>query len=648
MATAGTMLAVADGLRNLFWCIEIGHCAPVHASRIRTMLNVAFFNVRQHRQLEHGAGPLLLARDRNAEQSWVAVDLERATQAETLLSITPVGDGVALRLAGCEKECHCDRPCDLMGSCQWTLPARFNIGDTCFEVTAGTQATGSRRPLEILQADKRQRKQQRPDGPGPSPITLSRWFYALGTLQRWCNCPQEFFVQAARCAVESIGLDGAIVVRRRDQSWEIVASHLPMPELGIHCDMNILDELLQSPRTLFHGAAHAPKHDESAIDRAGKLAYQLAAIDAPAGSSVGETEPDDVDVVVSPLCNADSALTGAIYGFRSVRAGNSRRGIRYLEAHLLELLVGAVTEGIIRLEHDAEAERRQVLRKFANVTSPTEDVELHVAEQREITVLFADLRGSSELANSLGNEQTYQLMGDVMDAFTAAVMDLDGVIIDYYGDGLAAMWNAPADQPEHAELACRAALRMADLIPAVQEKWSHVLAEPLRIAVGVHTGLAQVGNAGSSRRAKYGPRGANVNLAHRVEAAAKAMGVSAIVTRATASRLSNRLLATRICQVQLPGVANPVELFGIRSSTADEQTLSQLADYGRALDLFEREKYEEAADCLAKINSNHSNLPGEFLDQQIRKAIGLQQRRRSTDETHGGPVIALDVKCRAR
>jgi hypothetical protein len=69
-----------------------------------------------------------------------------------------------------------------------------------------------------------------------------------------------------------------------------------------------------------------------------------------------------------------------------------------------------------------------------------------------------------------------------------------------------------------------------------------------------------------------------------------------------------------------------------------------LADYGRALDLFETDKYDEAADCLAKINSDNSNLPCEFLDQQIRKAIGFQQRRRSTDEAPIGPVITLNVK----
>jgi adenylate cyclase len=605
------------------------------------MLEVSFFNVRQHRQFQHAAGPLWLARNSSADESWITVDSERAEAARTLLSITPVDDGIQLRLAGCEQECYCGKSCDLGGNCRWTLPARFNVGDTCFEVTAGDRTKRSQRPLETLQADK-PRVKQRADGPGPSPITLSRWFYALGSLQRWGNCPQEFFVQAARCAVESIGLDGAIVVRRRDESWEIVASHLPMPELGIHCDWNVLDQLLDTPRTLFHGTGRTPKSDEPGIDRAERLLNQLAAFDAPASEVVRGADADDIDVVVSPLCNAARELTGAIYGFRSVRLGNSRRGIRYLEAHLMELLAGAVTEGIVRLEHEAEVERRAVLRKHANLATPDE-AEPHAVEQREITMLFADLRGSSKLANELGIERTYELMADVMEVLASAVMDLDGVIIDYYGDGLAAMWNAPVDQPEHPELACRAALRMIDGLPAVQKKWSHVLGDELRIGIGVHTGLAQVGNAGSSRRAKYGPRGANVHLASRVEAAAKAVGVSAVVTRATASRLSNRLLATRICQVQLPGVEKPVELFGIQRPTTDGLIVTQLADYGRALELFERGEHEQAAESLAKVTPAAS-VPIEFLQEQIRKAKDAQRNRRSSDEASAGPVISLNVK----
>jgi adenylate cyclase len=609
------------------------------------MLDVSFFNVRQHRQFQHLSGPLLLARNHDADESWITVDAERAELAQTLLSIIPKEDGIQLQLAGCDQNRDNGRQCELAGNRHWTLPARFSVGDTCFEVIAGDDATSARRrPLETLQADKQPlSKQQRTDGPGPSPITLSRWFYALGSLQRWGNCPQEFFVQAARCAVESIGLDGAIVVRRRDESWEIVASHLPMPELGIHCDWNVLDQLLDTPRTLFHGAGRAPKVHESHIERASRLVDQLVNLDAPVSELVHESLADDVDAVVSPLCNAARELTGAIYGFRSVRAGNSRRGIRYLEAHLMELLAGAVTEGIVRLERETEVERRAVLRKHANLATPDE-AEPHAVEQREISLLFADLRGSSKLANELGIERTYQLMGDVMEELASAVMDLDGMIIDYYGDGLAAMWNAPVDQPDHPELACRAALRMIDALPAVQKKWAHVLAEELRIGIGVHTGLAQVGNAGSSRRAKYGPRGANVNLTSRIEAAAKAIGVSAVVSRATASRLSNRLLTTRLCQVQLPGVETPIDLFGIRQSTTDEAVLSQLADYGRALEFFEQEQCEQAEESMTKVTSAAGSVPLEFLQSQIQKAIGLAKRRRSTDEASVGPVITLNVK----
>jgi adenylate cyclase len=266
------------------------------------------------------------------------------------------------------------------------------------------------------------------------------------------------------------------------------------------------------------------------------------------------------------------------------------------------------------------------------------------AEQREVTLLFADLRGSSELANSLGIERTCEVMDDVMDVLASAVMDLDGLVIDFFGDGLAAMWNAPADQPEHAELACRAALRIVERLQAVQKKWSHVLSTELRLGIGVHTGVAQVGNVGSSRWAKYGPRGANVNLAHRVEAAAKAVGVPIVVTAATVARLSSRLQTTRICRAQLTGVESAVDLFSIRKSNADAARGEELAAYGRALELFEAGEYEPAAECLAKVHRSNAEMPVDFLSKRIEKAIALTQRRRSTDEAPIGPVIALTVK----
>jgi adenylate cyclase len=155
-----------------------------------------------------------------------------------------------------------------------------------------------------------------------------------------------------------------------------------------------------------------------------------------------------------------------------------------------------------------------------------------------------------------------------MDALTDVVLGEGGTIIDYYGDGLSAMWNAPCDQIDHAERACRAALAMQERIAALGGEWVAMLGAPLRLGVGVHTGRAQVGNAGSRRKLKYGPRGLTVNIASRIEQATKRLGVPVIISRATQKRLGDGFTSTRLCRAQLRGVPRRVALYTIRKSGA--------------------------------------------------------------------------------
>ena len=76
------------------------------------------------------------------------------------------------------------------------------------------------------------------------------------------------------------------------------------------------------------------------------------------------------------------------------------------------------------------------------------------AQEREVTLLFSDLRGSTELAGVLQTEPLVcEMIGNVLDCLTEAVLDQGGTVVDYFGDGLMAMWNAPAHEPRHAELA---------------------------------------------------------------------------------------------------------------------------------------------------------------------------------------------------
>src|SRR6476659_4337500 len=93
------------------------------------------------------------------------------------------------------------------------------------------------------------------------------------------------------------------------------------------------------------------------------------------------------------------------------------------------------------------------------------DRECPPAQEQEVSVLFCDIRGFSRVAERLGPRVSCQLVGTVMDTMTAQVGQRDGIVVDYYGDGLLAMWNAPERQKDHAIRACRSELAKRAEVP---------------------------------------------------------------------------------------------------------------------------------------------------------------------------------------
>ncbi len=268
-------------------------------------------------------------------------------------------------------------------------------------------------------------------------------------------------------------------------------------------------------------------------------------------------------------------------------------------------------------------------------------------EQRDVTLLFADLRGFTELAGSLQMDPLVcELIAHVIDCLSEAVAQQDGFIVDYYGDGLMAMWNAPTNQPDHAERACRAGLQMLESLPAITDDWMNVIQTELRLGIGVHTGSVQVGNAGSTRKVKYGPRGPNVNLASRVEAATKELRVPLLATRSTVERLSDQFATNRVCCAQMPGLQQPVDLYAVRSANADARTSLAWRTYDEALCQFEAGELDAAADTLATIGMTVAEVPRQFLVERVQRELGRKRRRRSTDQPAARPsgVIMLSTK----
>ena len=263
----------------------------------------------------------------------------------------------------------------------------------------------------------------------------------------------------------------------------------------------------------------------------------------------------------------------------------------------MQLLAAAVGANLAR----SMAQRTRV--QFEQFFSPDlvreleRDDKLLEGRTDEVTVLFSDLRGFTALSEKLGAQKTCRMLRNMMERLSERIVEHGGVIVDYAGDGILAMWNAPVKQPDHAARACRAGLAMLAELPALNARWGEVAAGSLALGIGINTGEALVGNTGSLRKFKYGPHGPPVNLASRVQDATKKLGLPLLITAATRDRLPATLLTRRIGRVILPGVREPVVAYELFGEHASPEWLDRREKYESALTLFEAGQWSRACQC---------------------------------------------------
>jgi adenylate cyclase len=200
-----------------------------------------------------------------------------------------------------------------------------------------------------------------------------------------------------------------------------------------------------------------------------------------------------------------------------------------LSVHDLELLAalgGLIAVGIeqARLREDVDRERA-IRARLARYSSPSvveqiiaradsNDGEM-ISEQRQVTVLFADLNDFTAMAEGMEPAEVARVLNGVFELLTDAVFAYDGTLDKYIGDAVMAIFSAPLSQPDHAERAIRAALRMQQLL----EEFNRLRPEckSLRMRIGINSGTAVAGDIGSPVRKDYTVIGDAVNVASRLE-----------------------------------------------------------------------------------------------------------------------------------
>lgn len=554
-----------------------------------TVLHVVVRSARAEQTLDHAAGPLEFGRG-PGRGSTPRCLIDDPYVSRDHLVVIESGDGLVL----VENLSHTN-PAEVEGygelagseSATVRLPVSITIGDTTIRLEASSTRAAATLPGAAAQpppggmatiiapamAGGEAPRQLHQLGATPDAATLVHWFETLVHVQQAAATSAEFVDATARAVVDLVGLDRGMVLLREGEGWRIAAA---APSSGRPFSVTILDEVVRLRRTLFRN-----------LD-SGSASASLVGIDA---------------VAAAPILDSAGEVMGAVYGARELQFGRELPAISELEAAVLQVLAAAVGAGLAREQERERAMRARL--QFEQFFTPrladelTRDPALLAGRERELTVLFSDVRNFSRLSARLGPRRTFEMMQDVMDLQTERVRETDGVVVDYVGDGLLAMWNAPAEQPDHAVRACLAAIAIQRGLPALSERWAGEAGQPLHLGIGIHTGPALVGNTGSNIKFKYGPMGETVNLASRVENATKTLGVPVLVTEPTRARLAPGMPTRRIGPVRLEGFDTPIDLAELHTGDADERFEQRRRAYEAALSCFEGRRWQEACQLLA-------------------------------------------------
>lgn len=253
-------------------------------------------------------------------------------------------------------------------------------------------------------------------------------------------------------------------------------------------------------------------------------------------------------------------------GARKIATGDYRHRVRLKQQDELGSLADSFNQMSTGL-----AERDRVRDLLGKVVSPEVAAELlkkEVAlggEEREVTVLFSDLRNFTSMSEKLKPQEMLGILNRYFTGMSGIIEKHGGVVDKYMGDALMALFGAPLANADDADRAMQSALEMTEALDDLNRRWQKRGLPTIGVGIGINTDIVVAGNMGSATRLNYTVIGDGVNLASRLEGLTKQPEYDAriIISGCTLSKAKRKYRTRRLGEVAVKGKKTPTEIFAL-------------------------------------------------------------------------------------
>lgn len=231
-------------------------------------------------------------------------------------------------------------------------------------------------------------------------------------------------------------------------------------------------------------------------------------------------------------------------------------------------------------------------------------------ESRDMSVLFADIRGFTSISEKLDPTQLKKLLNEYFTPMTKIIFDNGGTIDKYVGDMIMAFWGAPLENPNHALDAVKAGFAMQTAAANMEGQFKEMGVNEIHIGVGINSGFMNVGDMGSKYRRAYTVLGDTVNLASRLESSTKFYHTNFIISENTLKGCHGEVVVRHLDRVKVVGKAEAIEIYHpiCMKDQAPPKLLEELEVLKKAEAFYYEAKWDEATTVFEQLNREHPDV----------------------------------------